>query len=445
MAFTVGVLERSSRGANTEPKVTPESENNHRQRACNLRISLLFRPHVPESSPLLRSRSKSLGGRVITHGKVAPLVAHVIYRLGIGGLENGLVNLINRTPTDRYRHTIICLKDATDFRNRIRRGDVAIYELGMQEGRDFTVFAKLYRLLRALKPNIVHTRNLAAIECQLPTFFAGVKHRVHGEHGWDVFDPDGSNRKYQFLRRLFKPLVHRYIPLSAQLERYLRESIRVPGNKIRRISNGVDTDTFHPARKDRQNPRALPFDTAGKVILGTIGRMHGVKDQTTLVDAFIRLLQKRPELRDLLRLVIVGDGPLRSQACSLLASSGFERNAWLPGERNDVPDILRALDLFVLPSTAEGLSNTVLEAMATGLPVIATDVGGNPDLVTPGVTGTLIPCSDPDALSRAIEQYLDNDELATTQGANGLRRVREKFSLDRMVEAYLALYDELLA
>ncbi len=381
----------------------------------------------------------------MAHRKPAPLVAHVIYRLGIGGLENGLVNLINRTPIDRYRHTIICLKDATDFKKRIRRRDVDIHELGMREGRDFSVFKRLYHLLRELRPDIVHTRNLAAIECQLPSFLAGVRHRVHGEHGWDVFDPDGSNRKYQFLRRLFKPLVHRYIPLSTHLEGYLRERIRVPGDKIRRICNGVDTDRFHPAEKNRQKPGVLPFDLSEKVIIGTIGRMHGVKDQITLVDAFIRLLQKHPELRDRLRLVVVGDGPLRSRAGSLLASSGFEHMAWLPGERNDVPEILRALDLFVLPSTAEGISNTILEAMATGLPVIATDVGGNPDLVAPDVTGTLIPCSDPDALARAVEQYLNNYELMTTQGANGLRRVREEFSLDRMVEAYLAVYDELLA
>ncbi len=381
----------------------------------------------------------------MTQGKVAPLVAHVIYRLGIGGLENGLVNLINRTPSERYRHTIICLKDATDFKNRIQRRSVDIHELGMREGQDFSVFRRLYHLLRELRPDIVHTRNLAAVECQLPTFLAGVKHRVHGEHGWDVFDPDGSSRKYQFLRRLLKPLVHRYIPLSTHLERYLRESIRVPGDKIRRICNGVDTEKFHPSGKDRQKLRALPFDTAEKFIIGTIGRMHGVKDQITLVEAFIRLLLKRPELQDYLRLVLVGDGPLRSQAISLLASYGFEHIAWLPGERNDVPDILRTLNLFVLPSTAEGISNTVLEAMATALPVIATDVGGNPDLVTSGVTGTLIPCSDPDALARAIEQYLDNDELIALQGASGLTRVREKFSLDRMVEAYLTVYDELLA
>ncbi len=381
----------------------------------------------------------------MTDGKVAPLVAHVIYRLGIGGLENGLVNLINRTPIDRYRHTIICLKDATDFKNRIQRRDVDIHELDMREGHDFSVFTKLYRLLREIKPEIVHTRNLAAIECQLPAFLAGVKHRVHGEHGWDVFDPDGSNRKYQFLRRLLKPLVHRFIPLSSHLERYLRERIGVSSGKIRRICNGVDTEKFYPAGKDKQEPNGFPFDIADRIILGTIGRMHGVKDQIILVNAFILLLQQRPELQDYLRLVIVGDGPLRSQACSLLVSSGFEHIAWLPGERNDVAEILRVLNLFVLPSKAEGISNTILEAMASGLPVIATNVGGNPDLVTDDVTGTLIPCSDPNALAKAIEQYVDNNERMTTQGTNGLQAVRERFSLDRMVEAYLAVYDELLA
>lgn len=247
-----------------------------------------------------------------------PLVVHIIYRLGIGGLENGLVNLINKTAVNRYRHAIICLKDTSDFKARIKKHDVEIYELNKREGNDFSIFFRLFKLLRRIKPDIVHTRNLSTIECQLPVFLAGTKYRVHGEHGWDSFDPDGDNRKYQFLRRCFKPFVHLYIPLSGHLEEYLKNKIGVTQKKIRRICNGVDTKKFHPKTNVSNRPTAYPFGDEKLFVIGTIGRMHGVKDQITLVRAFIRLLESSPELRSKLRLVVVGDGPLHGEAMALL-------------------------------------------------------------------------------------------------------------------------------
>jgi len=374
----------------------------------------------------------------------SPLVAHIIYRLGVGGLENGLVNLINRTPLDRYRHAVICLKDATDFRQRLN-GEVPVYELHRSEGQDFGVYARVYRLLRQLKPSIVHTRNLAALECQMPAWLAGAPVRVHGEHGWDVFDPDGANRKYQWLRRFLKPLVHRYIPLSCHLESYLREKIRVPEERISRICNGVDTLVFHPASDGKPLIADCPFQSrAGQTLIGTVGRMHGVKDQLTLVKAFLVLLDRRPDLRATLRLIIVGDGPLREQARQMLESAASAHLAWLPGERSDIADILRGLDIFVLPSRAEGISNTILEAMASGLPVIATEVGGNPELIVSGVTGTLVPKENPGAMATALEAYLDNPGMISAHGAAAQKRVDESFSLDGMVSRYLALYDDLL-
>src|ERR1035437_2718619 len=156
-----------------------------------------------------------------------PLIVHIIYRLGIGGLENGLINLINQLPADTYRHAIVSLKDSTDFRKRLTRSDVDIYQLNKKEGQDWGSFLRLYKLLKQIKPTIVHTRNLATIEYQVPAWLAGVKHRVHGEHGWDVFDPDGSNIKYQWVRRLLNPLIQRFIPLSKHLESYLTEKIKV--------------------------------------------------------------------------------------------------------------------------------------------------------------------------------------------------------------------------
>ena len=175
-----------------------------------------------------------------------PLIAHVIFRLDFGGLENGLVNLVNRIPDTRYRHAIICLTAAEAFAGRLTAPDVEVIELHKRPGHDPAVYLRLWRTLRRLRPAIVHTRNLAALETQvLGLLFPGCK-RVHGEHGRDVSDLDGSNRRYQWLRRLLSPLIHRYIAVSRDLARWLVSSVRIAPGKVTRIYNGVDHSRFTP-------------------------------------------------------------------------------------------------------------------------------------------------------------------------------------------------------
>lgn len=374
-----------------------------------------------------------------------PLIVHIIYRLGIGGLENGLVNLINHLPADGYRHAIVCLKDSTDFKERLMRSDVAIYQLNKKEGQDWGSFIRLYKLLMEIKPAIVHTRNLGTLEYQVPAWLAGVKHRVHGEHGWDVSDPDGTNIKYQWVRRLIKPLIQRFIPLSKHLERYLTDKIHVSPKKITRICNGVDTGIFYPLTGPKIQLADCPFIIShDQVIIGTVGRMHGVKDQLTLVKAFIRVCQNHPELKTKLRLLIAGEGPLKAQALTLLEENQLSGHAWLPGARKDIAEIMRQLDVFVLPSQAEGISNTILEAMASGLPVIATDVGGNPELVIDGETGSLVPAGDIEMMADKIRAYVEDAEKIQLHGQHGYQRVLQEFSLTAMVGKYKAVYDTLL-
>jgi sugar transferase (PEP-CTERM/EpsH1 system associated) len=373
-----------------------------------------------------------------------PLIVHVIYHLAVGGLENGLVNVINRMPGDRYRHAIITLNDYTDFRNRIKNPNVEVYVLRKRPGKDLWLYGKLWRLLRRLKPDIVHTRNLSTLEYQLPALVAGVPYRLHGEHGRDIDDLDGTSRKYQLLRRLFRPMIHRYIALSLDLKRYLQEQIGVPEGKISHICNGVDTEKFTPTSARAKSVLPGDFSTADKIVIGTVGRMEAVKDQITLVHAFVRLVQEHPGGRESLRLIMIGDGALREPVRSILEAAGLAEIAWLPGEREDVPDLLRAMDVFVLPSLAEGISNTILEAMASGLPVVATDVGGNHELVDQDITGLLVPRGDPAALAAAIRVYVDNPDLRRLHGANARKHSEDEFSLDTMVRHYQDIYDELL-
>jgi sugar transferase (PEP-CTERM/EpsH1 system associated) len=297
-----------------------------------------------------------------------------------------------------------------------------------------------------LRPDIVHTRNLAALEASVPAFLARVPIRIHGEHGRDVGDLDGTDRGGQRLRRLFKPFVHQYVALSKDLERYLLERIRVPKERVVQFYNGVDTELFRPAQDGREPlPLAAGLGSPDTFVIGTVGRMQEVKDPLTLARAFVEVLRIAPEAKRRLRLVMIGDGPLRNHVASVLKEAGLMELAWFAGERSDVSGLLRGLDLFVLPSLAEGVSNTVLEAMASGLPVVATAVGGNPELVKEGQTGCLVPRADPRSMANAILRYATDITACQRHGAQARITVERCFSISKMISSYVDLYDRMLA
>lgn len=378
------------------------------------------------------------------HFSQPPLVVHVVYRFAVGGLENGLTNLINYMPPERYRHAIVCLTDYTDFRNRVRRVDVPCIALHKNAGHDFNVYLRFWRVLQELRPDIVHTRNLAGLEFMIPAAMARVQGRVHGEHGRDVYDLDGTNLKYNLWRRLTRPFVHHYTAVSTDLAGWLIDTVGADPRRVTQIYSGVDTQRFHPRQGARPTIGPKDFAPPGSLVIGTVGRMQAVKDQLTLVRTFLHLLETFPKAREHIRLVMVGDGPLREEAQQLLHAAHAKHLAWLPGESADIPEIMRAFDLFVLPSLGEGISNTILEAMASGLPIIATRVGGNPELVEEGRTGTLVPPADPPALAEAIRTYLVDQHRLAVHGQAGRQKVEARFSIETMVNGYLAVYDSTL-
>lgn len=379
-----------------------------------------------------------------------PKVVHIIYALGTGGLENGLVNIINRSPPNRYRHVIVCLTDATNFANRITAPDIEVIQLHKKPGQDWGLYVRLFRALFSLRPDIVHTRNLASLEMQgLTLILPGVK-RVHGEHGRDIHDLDGSNKKYNFLRKVLRPFIHRYIAVSKDLEGWLREIINVPEPRLRQIYNGVDGEKFHPPliKETTQGiqKQLVPegFLSNNSVVVGTVGRIAEVKNQKLLVASIKCLINSRPELQDRLRVVLVGDGPLFSMLQAYVTELGLSDLIWMAGDREDIPELMQLMDIFVLPSLAEGVSNTILEAMATGLPVVATNVGGNPELISEGENGRLITVGDEQMLATVIGDLIDNPEARKLMGQNGLSKVKATFNWQRTVSEYLGTYDEVL-
>jgi sugar transferase (PEP-CTERM/EpsH1 system associated) len=375
-----------------------------------------------------------------------PLIAHVVFRFSVGGLENGLVNLINRLPRERWRHAVIALDSiCPEFRRRVQRDDVHYVALQKGPGHLLPQYPRVAHLLHRLAPAVVHTRNLAALEASVPAWAVRVPVRVHGEHGWDVSDPDGINRRYRRVRRLYMRFVQHYVALSRQIERYLTLDVGIPASRITQIYNGVDTDRFRPRDGARPQVAGFPFSAPDLWVVGTVGRLQPVKDQPSLARAFAVALRGNPDAARRMRLVVIGQGPMRQPMMHILGAAGLSDLAWLPGERHDVADILRCLDCFVLPSRSEGVSNTILEAMASGLPVIATRTGGNAELVEDGVSGSIVPHSDVQALRDAMLRYFAQPQLARAHAAAARRRAHAEFGLDAMAAAYEALYVRLLA
>lgn len=375
-------------------------------------------------------------------GDTRPLVLHVMYRFDTGGLENGIVNLIDHMPSDAYRHAVLALTEVTDFSQRIQRQDVEFISLHKRPGHGVWQYPKLFKLFRQLRPAIVHSRNLAALEVQIPAWAAGVPVRIHGEHGRDVEDLDGSNVTYQRVRRFYRPFVQHYMALSRDLADYLVDKVHVSSEYITQAYNGVDTDHFSPAPHGPQPIAGCPFNPAQHWLVGTVGRMQTVKDQVMLAHAFVQAIVLDPKLRLRMRLIMVGEGPLRAQAQAVLDAAGLGALAWLPGERRDVADILRGLHVFTLPSLAEGISNTILEAMASALPVVATAVGGNADLVLHGQTGYIVPPAHPQAMALRLVELASHPERARSLGQAGRQRVQATFSMQAMVSTYQRVYEQ---
>lgn len=359
-------------------------------------------------------------------------IVHAIRSLEVGGLENGVVNLVNGLA-DGFRHTVLCLEAVGPLRDRLP-GNVDVLAPGLGVARGPLACLRLAAILRRLGPDIVHSRNWPTIDAIAGARLAGVRAVVHGEHGREEADPRGLDRRRNRIRRALALMVDRFVTVSDDLHRWMVETVRIPPRKIRTIHNGVDTQRFSDQERDAAR-RALGVDEGARVI-GTVGRLDPVKDQATLIRAFAGIAAAHPEAV----LVIVGAGPCRPALDTLAADLRLDRQIRMLGEREDVARLLGGFDVFVLPSVAEGISNTILEAMATGLPVVATRVGGNPELVEDGANGRLVPARDPGALAKALDDYLADPLLRALHGKASRQRAVTQFDLSAMVDAYRELY-----
>jgi sugar transferase (PEP-CTERM/EpsH1 system associated) len=371
------------------------------------------------------------------------LVVHLIHSIDLAGLDNGLINLIRHMPPERYRHAVVCMKDYPLVHPFIKPRGVEIISLNKREGEHFTHYLRMFKTLRALRPDLIHTHNLRGIGTQLVAALAGIKLRVHGEHGPDLPGTYRQRLTHQLLRRLLRPLVDHFITVSVDLDHWLVDSVGAAPGRVSQIVNGVDSIQFHPRLGPPAAVGPAGFMQDNAFVIGSVGQMVDANNFPTLIDAFLRLIASPHPAHRRLRLLIVGDGPARADCLEMLARAGASHRAWLPAKRADIPQLLRAMDVFVMPSLVEGSSNMILEAMASGLPVVATAVGSNTALVQPGFTGILVPPNSPDAMAAAIADYCRIPQMVVRHGTRARCQVIARHSFPAMARGCLAVYDSL--
>jgi sugar transferase (PEP-CTERM/EpsH1 system associated) len=366
-------------------------------------------------------------------------ILHVLHSLQVGGLENGVVNLINRLDPERFEHAICCIQSSGPMAERLV-WPVEIQVIGKGPGRDNLLALKIARVIRQARPDVVHTRNWGTIDGVVAARLAGVRRVVHGEHGREAVDPTGANTRRNLARRVMSPCISRFVTVSDDLGKWLINDVGVPGDKVVQIINGVDTERFRPA-DDRAEAKRKVGLAPDLFVVGTVGRLDPVKNQQLLLRAFSSMSKTLGCGGQKVELLIVGAGPEEGKLRQLASDLVLGAMVHFAGERKDVADLMRAVDLFVLPSIAEGISNTVLEAMASGLPVVATDVGGNAELVVHGATGFLIDSGDEEALADTLVRCANSQADILTIGREARSRSERLFSLDAMVNRYAELYE----
>jgi sugar transferase (PEP-CTERM/EpsH1 system associated) len=359
-------------------------------------------------------------------------IEHVLLSLRPGGLENGVINVINGLDRSRFHSSVCCLKEAGEFASRIEAPGVRVQAMGLRTGNDLTLPLRLAAHFRKTRPDIVHTRNAESFFYGfLGARLAGVAHTVHSEHGRTF-----SDRRLRFLvQRWMSRFTTSIFAVSDQLKRDLVLHVGIPTDRIEVLYNGVDLARFGAGagtKPDivRSELRIGPHE----VVVGSVGRLVAVKNYALLLRAVASIDHQG------MHVVLVGDGPERAALNALASDLGIAHHVHLLGYRDDVSRVLGAFDIFVLPSLSEGMSNTLLEAMARGLPPVVSGVGGNKELVHDGLNGRVFPSGDSARLGAHLARLGANPAERAALGRSALQGVTESFGIGAMIDRYDNLY-----
>jgi sugar transferase (PEP-CTERM/EpsH1 system associated) len=368
-------------------------------------------------------------------------VMHVLDNLGKGGLENGLANLIENLDQCRYEHVVCALRRLGPNADRVRAAGARVMCLEKPDGRQFQA-GILRRVIHEVNPDLVHSRNWPAIETVLAGRWARCRAVVHGEHGLEADTSAKEPWRRSSFRRLAFELADRVLSVSGQLRDLHARRTGFPASRITVIHNGVDSERYRPDEAVRARVRAEFGIPEGQFCIGCVGNLTPAKDYLTALKGIRAFDASGCDWR----LIIIGEGPERSRLEAFAgAHPQWRHRVTFLGLSHRVPELLPAFDTYLLSSVIEGISNSLLEAMATALPVVASAVGGNPEVVIDSESGLLFPAGDVNRLAKSLRNLQANSQLRLSLGRGARRRVREQFSLDAMVRQYQNVYEDLTA
>ncbi len=367
-------------------------------------------------------------------------VFQLVEGFGLGGAEKKLLELVKRMDNNRFK-TVICslgLEGSSgniskDF-EKLKEYGIEVFEIPRKHRIDFDLLYKLLQIIKSRRIDVIMTT----------LYYADIMGAVTGTLGgvkavffWEtISSPEWLVRRRFISYRAAVKFCDKVVSVSQRTADFLVEDRKIHPDKIKIIPYGVDLKKYSSGKGHKIREK-LDISEKDKII-GMVGRLVTQKGHIYLIDAAERIVKEYPDVRFL----IIGEGELRSDLEKRVKDRKLDNNFIFLGSRDDVPDLLKVIDIFTLPSLFEGLPNVVLEAMASGKPIVATAVDGTKEAVIHGQTGLLVPLKDPEKLSAALIDLLDNPQKALDYGGKSRKRAEEYFSLEQQVKSFEDLYEK---
>lgn len=361
-------------------------------------------------------------------------VTHMVENLDRGGLERMVIDLALLQKGAGYDCLVLCLFDQGALAPELEARGIPVVACGKKTGLDLAAVARARRVLTSRR-GVLHTHNAAAhYHAVLAATGLGFDRVLNTRHGMGGFDP--RSRRERLYRASMRG-THDVVAVCEAARERLQESGVKPRRALLSIPNGIPVERFEPAGPDARRALIddLGLDPAARLV-GTVGRLHPAKDQATMLRAFRHVRDAVPGAV----LLVVGDGHLRASLEAVAEAEGVADSVRFLGDRGDVPRLVRGFEVFCLSSLTEGYSIALMEACAVGIPIVATAVGGTPEIVRHGVNGLLVEPSQPEALASAVATLLKDEEGTARMGLNGMQWVRQNGSLEAMARRYEELY-----
>ncbi|MFT6733285.1 MAG: glycosyltransferase involved in cell wall biosynthesis [Polaribacter sp.] len=368
-------------------------------------------------------------------------VLHVVLSLGTGGLENGIINIINGSNKDEFHTDVICIREQGELHSRIQNSSTKVFfDTSLANGLIDSV-KHIRQTIINERYDIVHTHGWATmlagyLALKSMTFNKSKPIIINGEHGTLYFE---SKQQILMQRFLFKRM-RLNLSVSVALVKEVARRFNVPTRLFKAVLNGVNVVKFSPNLEKRNIVRDELGIKDENILIGSVGRLVEVKNYPSLIRAFSLLLKRQPNTR----LALAGDGPEKARLSVLIDELDLKDKVFLLGRREDVPSVMNAYDIFVLPSFREGLSNTILEAMSAALPAVVTNVGGSPEIVIENKTGHLFEVSNIIQLADLLESLIIDKGKLQIMSADAREHVVKNYSLETMVKNYQHTYRDLL-